>query len=756
MHKIIPPLKLGMQGKDVANLLEALQFLLEKNIIGLSEREKRALQEDLSAEIKEQYYGQFTTELVRLFQKKFDLTTNREVDAQTAQMLNSIFEEFEPIDNDEEESMYRVEGVISSRISAAVGGLTIKILKKGIFRDRILAESVTDRSGYYHVDLYISNEMNLRDNTQPDFLVEVYVEDETIVASKIRYNASKKEKIDIVLDGTNSLKLRSEFETLTEAIYEYFPDDIAIIKEDKEQQQITYIANKIGWDARLVAMRVLAEKYHKKSGIFSPLFYALFRSELPSDLDSLYQTHSITVRNIWENAIDNNIIPSLSEEKLIHYRELFIKKSLDHLLRENSTLKEMLELTLQEKNRQFEFIKMYQTHEGDMETFWEKVEEQFHKNTTKSLQNNGKLGYLTFNNARLIKKLPAVSDPILLVEKGFYKPKEWEKLFDEETLPEFMHKDYSEYLAVCLRLAYPEILTYAIMDEFEFENIHLKESVKDFLKGNQFQIAMQSIDRFVQDNELIISDDVKNEIRRIQKFYHFMTSYSRNYLRIAPIFIKEIHSPPYYVFASKAEEKVISDVTITPFRQLMSGGRLVTELNNKNPFAFGNTKIQVQGNERTENIIGAFGLQLGDVFNPDDAINLSKTNGGEIVYQFEPTKKVKYFKTYYLLITPTSHKIKKIWGTGNYDNVQTCQDDKDVIQSILEKKYGKMKQSYLTNMLRDKPIFISSRTRVIELKCTNNFPSLGLYLEYKDNDLYELSSKEREKLKITDIDSSAL
>lgn len=147
MYKIIPPLKLAMQGKDVANLLEALQFLLNKNIFELSEREKRALREHLQGEINGHYYGEVTAELVRLFQEKHDLTTRRnrgKVDVQTAQKLNSVLEEFGAFRSKEPE-----HPSIKRKIQPLKPGMrneAVKLVKKQL---KQLDFTITDRSDYF-------------------------------------------------------------------------------------------------------------------------------------------------------------------------------------------------------------------------------------------------------------------------------------------------------------------------------------------------------------------------------------------------------------------------------------------------------------------------------------------------------------------------------------------------------------------------------------------------------------------------------
>jgi hypothetical protein len=87
LQLIIYPLGRGMSGQDVATLHQALQFLLEKNIL-VSEDER------FEAEVHDNTYGVATAELIRQFQEKYQLASSGEVDAQTAQTLNSILQEF--------------------------------------------------------------------------------------------------------------------------------------------------------------------------------------------------------------------------------------------------------------------------------------------------------------------------------------------------------------------------------------------------------------------------------------------------------------------------------------------------------------------------------------------------------------------------------------------------------------------------------------------------------------------------------------
>ena len=64
-------------------------------------------------------------------------------------------------------------------------------------------------------------------------------------------------------------------------------------------------------------------------------------------------------------------------------------------------------------------------------------------------------------------------------------------------------------------------------------------------------------------------------------------------------------------------------------------------------------------------ISGAFGIQLGEYFNPESAIGTGSLTDGTIMYQFQSEKPFRSFSRYYVLITPKTNKVYSIWGTLN-------------------------------------------------------------------------------------------
>jgi hypothetical protein len=120
------------------------------------------------------------------------------------------------------------------------------------------------------------------------------------------------------LPAAASGALLSEHTTLTGAIAVHYTGQLKELQESGERSDITYLANKTGWDARTVALAVLADQF--SAGIVTPsasapaiapeFFYALFRAGLPPNEDMLYRAGASTLTNIWNQAADEGVAPS--------------------------------------------------------------------------------------------------------------------------------------------------------------------------------------------------------------------------------------------------------------------------------------------------------------------------------------------------------------------------------------------------------------------------------------------------------------
>ncbi len=313
------------------------------------------------------------------------------------------------------------------------------------------------------------------------------------------------------------------------------------LQEDKERHDITDAANKSGWDARLVAMLKLADEQSSESGIPSDFYYALFRAGIPNDKDGLYQINAEAAADIWRKAIDENIIPENLKGRIDQDKQVFKKIRHDHVLKEAqpigiSPIRDLLPATLG-SDKQKQFVEMYYDHQGDIENFWTKAESAFGNANTDKLRLNGKLGYLTVNNAQLIGKLQqekhVKDNPIDLIANGFYKAEKWETLM-ATGIPvpkEFpgdndneKKKNYAAYMAHQLKTSYQTAVVAELVgnDQLPVKGDNsTKTAVIDFLKNNQgkFEIGSHPVNQFLDDNKIDLGNDAKEEVKRIQRLY---------------------------------------------------------------------------------------------------------------------------------------------------------------------------------------------------------------------------------------------
>jgi len=155
-----------------------------------------------------------------------------------------------------------------------------------------------------------------------------------------------------------------------------------------------------------------------------------------------------------------------------------------------------------------------------------------------------------------------------------------------------------------------------------------------------------------------------------------------------------------------------------------------------------------------DKIEGAFGEKLGDIFDPASAIGTSKLTDGTPMYEFSTTNGFRSFKTYYVMVTPTTHKIYSIWGTGSVENTEAGQKEQAVIMELLKKKYGDEDNQGVLDTIGDVKR-IDQGNRYIATKLTG-FMDVTLDIRYYDTDLEKLAETERLAIETKKADGSGL
>lgn len=522
-------LKLRMTGEDVTLLQSELRQL------GYSITDRNG------------YFGKSTHEAVVQFQKQHGLEVTGEVDEHAAILINRLVES-EPSEADqpaEDQVTYFVEGKVASRSSAGVGGLRVEIVDKNVEKDHLLARAVTDENGAYQVN-FNDADLRRRGKARPDLQARSFKDDTLLAASDVRYNASNRESLNILLDDKATSALRSEYETLTGTLLNHFKGKLGDLKETDERQDITYLANKTGWDARAVALAALAGQFstrtreaRRRAGIEPAFFYALFRAGLPANESALYQAETKTVEDVWKQAIKQGVIPAALEPRLPQAVEKFRKLSSQRILDGPalagvSTLKEILSISMGDDSlKQNQFVDLYIRHQDNLDNFWLEVRHKFGETAEKRIKLDGQLAYLTLNNAPLIRKLhgpDGLTAILKLVEDGYYRSQKWQEMIGDDSIPPEIPGEketekriyYANVMAAQMRLSFPTAVVAQMVKSGETPLADgLRNQVHAFLMGHQgrFEIGMQPVEQYVLKNNLQVAPEVTKEVTRIQRVY---------------------------------------------------------------------------------------------------------------------------------------------------------------------------------------------------------------------------------------------
>ncbi|MGC1376963.1 MAG: Tc toxin subunit A, partial [Anaerolineales bacterium] len=449
------------------------------------------------------------------------------------------------------QAAFVVAGKVVSRVSAGVDKLRVEVVDKNVGADVPLAETLTAEDGSYQV-AFGAAVLQKQRKQRPDLQARAYAGQAFLGASEVRYNATQNETLNVLLPDLAAAALPSEHETLTGALATYFQGNLGDLQESDKRQDITYLANKTGWDARAVALAALADQFSRRSGpanIPPAFFYALFRAGLPANEDTLYHADAGTLTAIWQQAAGQGVISKALVEsipsRVAQFQTLSAQKMLSGpALAGASSLKEMLSVSQLDDAQQARFAELYAAHRADLPTFWETVTKSFGDGVSNRLQLDGKLGFLTINNAPLMRGLHqaagdnGLSDPLQLAQMGYHHADQWSKLLTAEVpippeipgdTPELQRANYADYLAAQVRLSYPTAAVAQMIGSGELD-LNLDAKLKEIIPNQihaflteqqgQFEIGVQPIEQYLKLNPQVrIEPEALTHIKRVQRVY---------------------------------------------------------------------------------------------------------------------------------------------------------------------------------------------------------------------------------------------
>ena len=530
MPNLSPILHFNSQGDEVKNLQSQLQ-----KITGVAISK---------TEIDAQTFGTETAMAISEVQKKFNLAVTGVADEGTLQKIGEVFNGI---------NQRSVAGSIQLDNGLPASGLKIVVVDKSFGgQEKVLGEASLDANGKYQID-YTQEMLGLGKN-QADLelrVVDTSNLSKVVATSATVFNAVKDAGISLTIP-TDAVPQPSEFAQITADLKkELGTTALKDLVETTDRHDISFLANKTGWDARMVAMVVQAEKEGANTGLSSDYYYALYRAGMPLDSAALHQTNNETVAQTWQTAIDAKIIAGNSTSVQLN-KDKFAAASLPYYLDNNPTLgvskfKDILSISLgNDDAKQKAFAQMYYEHQGEMADFWTKAETTFGTKTVKNIRLDGQLGFLTLNNAPLIQSLRTndlhdidFPSPIDLVKKGFYENKGWDNALSSATIPADIQgandvekkSNYASLMSNQLRLAYPtEVLAHQIETGIltpKSDNPTVKTNVVNFFYNQEkkFVIGRDTVKSYKETyGDTGLSTEEESEINRTIALYQTSAS----------------------------------------------------------------------------------------------------------------------------------------------------------------------------------------------------------------------------------------
>ena len=527
MPDLTKMLHFNSQGDEVKNLQSQLQ-----KITGVAISK---------TEIDAQTFGTETAMAISEVQKKFNLAVTGVADEGTLQKIGEVFNGI---------NQRSVAGTIQLDNGLPASGLKIVVVDKSFGgQEKVLGEASLDANGKYQID-YTQEMLGLGKN-QADLEIRVIDTNnlsKVVATSATVFNAVKDAGISLTIP-TDAVPQPSEFAQITADLKkELGTTALKDLVETTDRHDISFLANKTGWDARMVAMVVQAEKESANTGLSSDYYYALYRAGMPLDSAALHQTNNETVAQTWQTAIDAKIIAGNSTSVQLN-KDKFAAASLPYYLDNNPTLgvskfKDILSISLDNDDaKQKAFAQMYYEHQGEMADFWTKAETTFGAETVKNIRLDGQLSFLTLNNAPLIQSLRTngmVADtPLDLVKKGFYENKGWDNALTSAIIPADIQgandaekkSNYASLMSNQLRLAYPtEVLAHQIETGIltpKSDNPTVKTNVVNFFYNQEkkFVIGRDTVKSYKAiHGEASITEEVESEVNRTIALYQTSAS----------------------------------------------------------------------------------------------------------------------------------------------------------------------------------------------------------------------------------------
>jgi peptidoglycan hydrolase-like protein with peptidoglycan-binding domain len=376
-----------------------------------------------TAETTQSAFGAGTREAVVQFQSQFRLAPTGKLDAVSSAMLDAAAS-----------AAAANKAILTGRVAmdygAPANGLRLKLYNIGFAgATTAVAEATTDANGVYSF-AYAAPSAGAN--------LEVRALDakgnETPI-SQVQFGAASRSTLNLVAP-VQVQPLAPEYDRLAADMKQQIGgvEQLANAKESGQQRDLTLVSHASNWDARLVALAALAEQSAKPTGLGGNVLYALYRVGLPTDTQQLALVSSDSVEAALSRACQSGII-ALNADQLKSTTAAFQAFATRTRLAMTapgavSSFQDILTGVVTDTTQQAAFANLFFSDGSNSADIWTKAAQlNIPPATIAALQVQGRLLYLTFNNAALAQALQtrigSVDKLSALVDADFHESATW-------------------------------------------------------------------------------------------------------------------------------------------------------------------------------------------------------------------------------------------------------------------------------------------------------------------------------------------
>jgi hypothetical protein len=450
---------------------------------------------------------------------------------------------------------YIVRGTVQEK-----DGIPLTIGKVRLFhkefrtREIQLGPECPVKSGQYEIGYTVKDIPGTEQ--RPNLFVRAYDEKDNAIATSedhIVFNAEPETTIDLVIDPAR-YRRPAEYARLIDTLTKYVKSDKLA---DLDKKEVVFLAGKTGEDRLRISNMVAAQRLSRKIKIPAEILYGLICQRQPTDVAAFLAQDPDTQIHALEAAVKENIIPAGfgTKDEIQKFTELRIHAIVNRAFEKPETkgkysVGELLSTVLKGKKLQSEFLRLYTSHSGTIETFWKELQKNpKFKGKADDLHFALFLGALTNNHLPLVqeiqrlkqegyafnkdRKISSLQDLTLLNEKC------WEEIIDRGTVgvppdihgtsPEEKTRNYARVITRVLEETFPAaFITNRIAEDTNFEG---REDLQTFLKNNpDFDITSTHLKAYLKKKQSAIpADKDANKLTATIKTMQRVYAVTRNY-----------------------------------------------------------------------------------------------------------------------------------------------------------------------------------------------------------------------------------